>query len=95
MNRGIPVIVLLALLGFPPGLHNRGLPQDISPADNSSLGIAIDSDQVIDPSRAEEDDFLYDPEIISRKLFQKKLPALSGRNKVIWSFRTADSDLFQ
>jgi len=94
MKTGIPLTVLLVVLCFPPGLQNKGLAQDITLAQTGPQAMSLDTDQVIDPSSVEDDDFYYDPEIISRKLFQKKLPAMTNRQKILWSFRMADSDLF-
>lgn len=43
----------------------------------------------------EEDDFIvYDQEIWSRKLFQKKLPPLNKKEKIIWAFRMAETNTF-
>jgi len=95
MNRSVPVIVLLTVLCLPAGLQNQGHSQEFTLAHARPQSMSLDTDQVIDPSSVDEDDFFYDPEIISRKLFQKTLPALSGRQKILWSFRMADSDLFQ
>lgn len=94
MKRSVPVFVLLTLILFPAGLQNQGRSQEFTLAHAQPQSMSLDTDQVIDPSRVDEDDFFYDPEIISRKLFQKTLPALSSREKILWSFRIADSDLF-
>ncbi len=42
----------------------------------------------------DEDYFPYDLDIISSKIFQKKLPALSRRGKIIWPFRIAETNSF-
>ena len=42
----------------------------------------------------EEDPLNYDPDIFLRKLDQKKLPPLTGKEKIIWSFRLADKNPF-
>ncbi len=42
-----------------------------------------------------EEDFLsLEPDIFSRKLFQKNLKALPSKDKVKWSFRMANTDIF-
>lgn len=94
MKRSVPVIVMLTMLCFPAGLQNQDRSQEFTLAKALPQDMSLNSDQVIDPSRVDEDDFFYDPEIISRKLFQKTLPALSSREKILWSFRMADSNLF-
>jgi hypothetical protein len=40
----------------------------------------------------EEDDFGYDQDIFSRKLFHKKLPPLSKKQKIVWAFRMAEAN---
>ncbi len=42
-----------------------------------------------------EDEFYSnEPDIFSRKLYQKTLKTLSNKEKVIWSFKMADKDIF-
>lgn len=44
-----------------------------------------------------EDDlfpFSYEQDILSRKIFQKTLPPLDNREKIVWSFKIADRDPF-
>ncbi|HNX96725.1 MAG TPA: hypothetical protein PKK12_03510 [Candidatus Aminicenantes bacterium] len=43
-----------------------------------------------------EDDlsYSYEQEIISRKVFQKRLPPLTARERVIWSFRVTAKSPF-
>lgn len=48
-----------------------------------------------DSSEIEDDDlFPYDQDFLTRKLFQKTLPPLTGKERIIWSFRLADSNAF-
>jgi hypothetical protein len=48
-----------------------------------------------DSSEIEDDDiFPYDQDFLTRKLFQKPLPPLSKKERIIWSFRMADSNAF-
>lgn len=42
----------------------------------------------------DEDYMFYEQEIFSRKLFQKKLPPLTQKEKIIWAFRMSEPDLF-
>jgi hypothetical protein len=46
------------------------------------------------PIIEEDDFFVNDQEIWSRKLFQKKLPPLSKKEKIIWAFRLAETNTF-
>lgn len=48
-----------------------------------------------DSSEIEEDDFFpYDQDFLTRRLFQKTLPPLTRKERIIWSFRMADSNAF-
>ncbi len=48
-----------------------------------------------DRSEGEEEDLLsYDQDYLTRKLFQKKLPPLTRKETVIWSFRMAETNAF-
>jgi hypothetical protein len=48
-----------------------------------------------DSSEIEDDDlFPYDQDFLTRKLFQKTLPPLTRKERIIWSFRMADSNAF-
>ncbi|MCK4763559.1 MAG: hypothetical protein KAW12_15270 [Candidatus Aminicenantes bacterium] len=42
----------------------------------------------------EEDPMYSDPDIFLRKLEQKKLPPLTGKEKIVWSFRLAQTHQF-
>jgi hypothetical protein len=44
--------------------------------------------------REEEDPFYYEPDIFLRKLSRRKLPPLSEKEKIIWSFRLAEANPF-
>ena len=48
-----------------------------------------------DSPEIEDDDFFpYDQDFLTRKLFQKKLLPLTRKERIIWSFRMADSNAF-
>ncbi len=48
-----------------------------------------------DNQEMEDDDFYpYDQAIVPGKLYQKNLPPLSRKAKIIWSFRLADTNSF-
>ena len=51
-------------------------------------------DQNPDELSEDEDTLFYEQAIISRKLFQIKLPPLSSKQKIIWAYRMSESDLF-
>lgn len=53
------------------------------------------SEYEYDSSEIEDDDFFpYDQDFLTRKLFQKNLLPLTRKEKIIWSFRMADSNAF-
>jgi hypothetical protein len=47
-----------------------------------------------DDYKVEDDDFYYESDFFRRKIYQKKLPPLSNKEKIIWSFRMANKNLF-
>ena len=62
---------------------------------NTISQIILDNqEQNPDEFGEDEDALLYEQEIIYRKLFQKTLPPLSNKKKIIWAFRMSESDLF-
>jgi hypothetical protein len=53
------------------------------------------SEYEYDSSEIEDDDFFpYDQDFLTRKLFQKTLLPLTSKERIIWSFRLADSNAF-
>ena len=42
----------------------------------------------------DQDDPILDPEYLVRKLDQQKLEPLSKKEKIIWSFKMSETDLF-
>jgi hypothetical protein len=53
------------------------------------------SEYEYDSTEIEDDDFFpYDQDFLTRKLFQKTLPPLNRKERIIWSFRMADSNAF-
>lgn len=45
---------------------------------------------------AEDDEYVpyYEHEIFSNKLYEKKLPPMSRKEKIVWSFRMAETNFF-
>ena len=54
----------------------------------------IDDPDDPSPDLDDEDYFSYDQDILSRKLYEKKLSPLSPKEKIIWSFRLAETNTF-
>jgi len=93
MRIPLATVALLLLVSISP------LPQDLpslapqSDAPPSEEIPTLQDDEIAEPLE-EDDSMFYDQEIFSRKLFQKTLPPLSGREKIVWSFRMATPDPF-
>lgn len=85
-------IILISLLLFLPAGS-----QDQNYLDPGSFEDPFTESNIIDePEESSiEDDFLsLEPDIFSRKLYQKNLRPLTGEEKIRWSFRMADTDIF-
>ena len=54
----------------------------------------LDIQEYDNPEMEEEDSFSYDQDFLTRKLFQKKLPPLTPKERIVWSFRMADTNIF-
>ncbi len=87
------LILIIIILFLPPGFTR---PQDQlhTGSDNfeeTSAGDIIGEGE----ERSIEDDFLsLEPDIFSRKLYQKNLKPLNKKDKIKWSFKMADTDIF-
>jgi len=42
----------------------------------------------------DDEDFPYSEDMLSRKVFQKRLTPLSKKEKIVWSFRLAETNSF-
>jgi hypothetical protein len=67
---------------------NKTKQQQTTPENN--IQMPDDNNQDID----DDDSYPYEQDIISRKLFQKDLHPLSNKEKIIWSFRMAETNTF-
>ncbi|MCK5222199.1 MAG: hypothetical protein KAR14_11510 [Candidatus Aminicenantes bacterium] len=87
------LILIVIILLFPFGL-TRSQDQFNTGGDNFE---DTSPDGIIDNGEegSIEDDFLsLEPDIFSRKLYQKNLKPLTDKDKIIWSFKMADIDIF-
>ena len=55
---------------------------------------SLDIQDYDNPDLEDEDLFPYDQDFLTRKLFQKKLPPLTPKEQIVWSFRMADTNIF-
>jgi hypothetical protein len=85
-------VILLILLLSPRPFKASALeqnPDGAAPPENSTP-------QKIAPFVESEDDIFsttYERELLSRRFFQKTLPPLKPKEKIIWSFKTARANL--
>ena len=47
-----------------------------------------------EPEMEDDDIYSYDQEFFLKKLYQKGLPALTKKEKIIWAFRLAETNTF-
>ena len=71
-------------------LGDGGSPQDIA------VPIATGSQQTNESylNQEEEDPFYYEPDIFLQQLNRRKLPPLTKKDKIVWSFRLAEINPF-
>jgi hypothetical protein len=87
------IILLLGLLQTPHSSNPTAAEENPGRANFS----APQKTEKIDRSTDSEDDIFstaYERELLLRKLFQKTLPPLSNKEKIIWSFKTAKANTF-
>lgn len=85
------VILLLALLLVPLRYAVSAQERDPDGAPPEASASAMEPDSYAD---SEDDIFSssYEREMLSRRFFQKNLPPLSRREKIVWSFKTAKAN---
>ncbi|MCK4835711.1 MAG: hypothetical protein KAT17_03705 [Candidatus Aminicenantes bacterium] len=95
MKRLFSILILMLNINlFAPLIQQTNKPGNDNTSDMISQNILDIQEQETDEF-GEDEEYLYDEhEIFSRKLFQKKLPPLSKKEKIIWAFRMSEPDLF-
>ena len=91
--RFIIIIFIIILLILPNGFS---ISQDQQYPDPDNFG-ENQAEMIIGNEEEESagDDFQsLEPDIFARKLYQKNLKPLSDSNKIKWSFRMSDTDIF-
>jgi hypothetical protein len=86
-------LILLFLLLSPRPFKASALEQN---PDSTAAPAPSAVPQKIVPYADGEDDIFsntYERELLSRRFFQKTLPPLSRREKIVWSFKTARANL--
>ncbi len=92
MKKTVFLILLILLFNSRP-FKASALEQDPGGASPPAPSAAP---QKVAPYADSEDDIFsttYERELLSRRFFQKTLPPLSRREKIIWSFKTAQANL--
>jgi hypothetical protein len=94
MNKALLTLLLALLLLPAPSAHDISAEQGAAGAAASPLPPA----QVAAPATTpeSEDDIFsstYERELLSRRYFQKTLPPLKPREKIVWSFKTARANV--
>jgi hypothetical protein len=86
------IILLILLLQTPRAFKASALEQNPDGATPQQSPASQKTDTYAD---SEDDIFssTYERELLSRRFFQKNLPPLSAREKIIWSFRTSRANI--
>jgi len=92
MKKILFIISLILLLQTPRAFKASALEQDPDGAAPPQSPVS----QKIDGYADSEDDIFsttYERELLSRQFFQKTLPPLNAREKIIWSFKTSRANI--
>jgi len=65
-----------------------------NPQTNKTKGQTSFQIQKNDDYKLEDDSFDYESDFFRRKIYQKTLPPLSNKEKIVWSFRMANKNPF-
>jgi hypothetical protein len=92
MKKILIVISLILLLQTPPAFKADPRAQRDTGAGRPKSPVSQKADSY---GESEDDIFssTYERELLSRRFFQKTLPALTDREKIIWSFKTARANI--
>ena len=93
----ILLVLLLAPRPFKASAPEQNPDGAVSPRTDGAAAPAPSAvPQKIVPYADGEDDIFsntYERELLSRRFFQKTLPPLKSREKIVWSFKTARANL--
>lgn len=90
MRKTFFIILLILLLQTPREFKASALEQNPDGATPPQSPIPQKSDSY---AESEDDIFSTNWELLSRRFSQKTLPPLNSREKIIWSFKTADANI--
>ena len=92
MRKILFAILLILLLQTPRAFKASALEQNADGATMPQSPVSQKNTSYVD----NEDDIFsstYERELLSRRFFQKNLPPLSAREKIIWSFKTSRANI--
>lgn len=88
------VLILIITILFLPLGFTRSQDQFHTPSDDFEDTSQEDIIRESEDGSIEDDFLSLEPDIFSRKLYQKNLKSLNKKNKIKWSFKMADTDIF-
>jgi hypothetical protein len=93
MKKILFVTLMILLLQVPQSFMASSAETDADGAAAAPPPAAQKSDRYPD---SEDDIFstTYERELLSRRFFEKTLPPLQAREKIIWSYKTSKSNIF-
>jgi len=92
MRKILFILLLILLLPTPRAFKATALEEE---PDGAAPPQSPVSQKINGYAEGEDDIFssTYERELLSRRFFQKNLPPLSSREKIIWSFKTARANI--
>jgi hypothetical protein len=93
MRRFLFIAILVLLLQAPHASKASAYGQNTAQSNSPRAAAPEKTDRFSD---SDDDIFstTYERELLSRRMFKKSLPPLSGKEKISWSFRTASTTTF-
>jgi len=79
---------------FSPTSDDSGNTVTDSPQNTNAGKNPLNLSEYDSTSVQEDDIFSYEEDFLTRKLFQRELPPLTQKERIIWSFRMADTNAF-
>ena len=90
------IVFLIFYLSYSMVAQNRtgsgGPDKPAKKAEIKEKTLNFNSDE--EPEMEDEDLFSYEQEFFQKKLYQRELPELTKKEKITWSFRLAETNIF-
>ena len=97
IRKFVVILIVCFLIFVLTGQRSTSAQEDefMVPVENNSMpGNPMQMESNTTQDIDDEDSLPYEPDILSRKVFQKKMEPLSNKEKIIWSFRMAETNSF-